>query len=216
MPLIDAAIAAGVKRFIPSEFGCDLDDPLTAKLPVFAYKIAVMNRIKEEVAKHPEFSYTFIRNNAFLDWGLENQFIFQPNSANPRIFDGGDRAFSVVTLPTVAQAVIGVLSKPDETKNRVLFIQDMVTTQNRFLAIAKKLAPERKWEPQYESLEDVYKNADEEMAKGNMMAIMQYLYLACMGEGYHIEYTENDNQLLGIEGDKTGRDIEEIMKPLMG
>lgn len=214
--VIDAAVAAGVKRFLPSEFGCDLDDAPTSKLPVFGYKIEILKHIKEQAAKHPEFTYTFIRNNAFLDWGLDHDFLFQPKSANPRIFDGGDRPFAVTSLPTVGQSVLGVLSKPAETKNRVVFIQDMITTQNRMLAIAKGLAPERKWEPKHETLDAVHKAADEQLAKGNMGAIMEYLYLACMGEGYHCVYEQNDNELLGIKGDKTDKDIEAIMKPLMG
>lgn len=213
--LIDAAVVAGVKRFLPSEFGCDLDDPPTSKLPVFGYKIQVLNYIKEQAAKHPEFTYTLIRNNAFLDWGLDHDFIFQPKSANPRIFDGGGRPFTVTSLPTVAKSVVGALSKPEETKNRAVFIQDMVTTQERMLAIAKKLAPERKWEPKHETIDAVHKAADEQMAKGNMGAILEYLYPACMGDRYHNVFEQNDNELLGIKGDKTDKDIEAIMKPLL-
>ena len=36
--LVDAAACAGVKRFIPSEFGSNLENPRTCQLPVFVPK----------------------------------------------------------------------------------------------------------------------------------------------------------------------------------
>ncbi|KFY10925.1 hypothetical protein V491_07404, partial [Pseudogymnoascus sp. VKM F-3775] len=41
LPLLDAAIAAGVTRFIPSEFGSDTLNEHVKGLPVFAKKIEV-------------------------------------------------------------------------------------------------------------------------------------------------------------------------------
>jgi len=39
-------------------------------------------------------------------------------------------------------AVVGVLSSFEETRNRAVYVQDMVTYQNRILAIAMRLKPE--------------------------------------------------------------------------
>jgi len=212
---IDASVAAGVKRFIPSEFGCDLDNPQVAKLPIFGYKVAVKKHLEEQAAAYPGFSYTNIRNNVFLDWGLQNNVLFQPKSSHPRIFDGGDIPFNATTLETVANAVLGVLSHPEETKNRAVYIRDIMMTQNQILGIAKKLAPERKWEPSYESTQEVSKAADEMLAKGDYSAIKEYLYAAAFGKGYGGDYERTDNWLLGIKGNKTDKDIEVILKPLL-
>ncbi|KAF5854830.1 hypothetical protein ETB97_011118 [Aspergillus alliaceus] len=38
---IDAPLAAGIKRLLPSKFGPDTTNPLASKLPVYASKIAV-------------------------------------------------------------------------------------------------------------------------------------------------------------------------------
>lgn len=40
-PLVDASIAAGVKRFIPSNFGSNMSNPNTRKLSVFQTKVMV-------------------------------------------------------------------------------------------------------------------------------------------------------------------------------
>lgn len=44
----DAAIAAGVKRVLPSEFGCDLEK--AGSLPVFIPKLAARKSIEEKIA----------------------------------------------------------------------------------------------------------------------------------------------------------------------
>lgn len=64
--LIDAAIAAGVKRFIPSEYGSDsTNDKLNALIPIFASKIAVVDYLK---SKESEISWSSIITGAFFDW----------------------------------------------------------------------------------------------------------------------------------------------------
>ena len=46
-PLIDASVAAGVKRFLPSEFGSDLDNPSNKVLPVFQGKIQTQHHLAQ-------------------------------------------------------------------------------------------------------------------------------------------------------------------------
>ena len=62
--LIDAAIAAGVKRFIPSEFGCDTSDPrLLEAVPIFKAKVEVQKYLKN---KEKEISWTNVITGAFF------------------------------------------------------------------------------------------------------------------------------------------------------
>jgi uncharacterized protein YbjT (DUF2867 family) len=216
---IDAAIAAGVKRFLPSEFGSDTGNPKAKQLPIFGYKVNVNNYVEEKAAANPDFSYTLVRNGAFLDWGLENSFVLDLKSGKPRIFDGGDQLWSTTTLKSVGQAVVGVLEHPDETKNRAVYVQDMVTSQNKILDIARKIAPEKTktWEPVPTSLADVKKASDDELAKGNFSVpvMVEYLFVSLFGAGYGGLMEKTDNELLGVAGDKTDADIEAILTPLL-
>ncbi|PQE33620.1 hypothetical protein CJF32_00008613 [Rutstroemia sp. NJR-2017a WRK4] len=214
--VVDAAVAAGVKRFLPSEFGSDLDNPKTKTLPVFGYKVAVAAHIEEVASKNPEFSYTYVRNGPFLDWGLEHNFLFDLASGKPRIFDGGDQLFSTTTLETVGRAVVGVLSKPEETKNRAVYIQDLTTSQNRILALAKEVAPEKSFEPVPASLDDVYQSSNEKLSKGEvtMEVMVGYLFVSILKEGYGGKMEKTDNELLGL-GQKTEEDIKAILRKLL-
>lgn len=60
LPMIEAAAAAGVKRFLPSEFGYDLTIPSNSKEKVYAMKIAVADKLKEVSKAYPGFTYTFL------------------------------------------------------------------------------------------------------------------------------------------------------------
>jgi uncharacterized protein YbjT (DUF2867 family) len=87
--LVDASIAAGVKRFLPSEFGLDTGNSKTAALPVFGYKVATRKHIEEKVAAGGSITYTYVINGPFLDWGLERRFLLDWDEENPRIMTVG-------------------------------------------------------------------------------------------------------------------------------
>lgn len=65
--LIDAAIKAGVKRFIPSEFGIDKgDDQVVKMVPFLAFKQEVSDYLtsKEETG----LTWSGIITGGFFDW----------------------------------------------------------------------------------------------------------------------------------------------------
>lgn len=64
--IIDAAIVAGVKRFIPSEYGVDTSDPVSLKrVPPLAFK----NQIREYLeSKQGQIEWTSIYTGPFFDW----------------------------------------------------------------------------------------------------------------------------------------------------
>ncbi|TFB02998.1 Isoflavone reductase-like protein P3 [Trichoderma ghanense] len=210
--LVDAAVAAGVKRFLPSEFGCDLANPLAAKLPVFAPKVEVA-RYLEEKAQATPLTYTFVYTGPFFDWGLQYDFIFRSAGARPLLYDGGNAVFSTSTLDAVAQAVVAVLSKPEETKNRAVKFQSAAISQAQLLEIAKEVAPERDWQPEVVKLDDLTKAADERLAKGlfDGETFAPYILRAINDERYGPKFEELDNELLGIK-QLTEEEIKAIVK----
>jgi hypothetical protein len=199
--LIDAAVAAGVKRFLPSEFGSDLGNPNTAVLPVFGYKVVTNEYVQEKAAAHSKFTYTLIRNGPFLDWGINNGFIFDWKNATPVIFGGGDQFFSATTLSSVGQAVVGVLTHPEETTNRAVYVEDIRISQNQLLKIAKQNTPGKVWSPIQVDLNDMKKDIDAKLAQGEISVLVKYIALAVFGDGFGGLFDENnDNKLLGVPG----------------
>lgn len=210
--LIDAAVAAGVKRFLPSEYGSDLDNELAAKLPVFAPKVDVQKYLKEK-AKTTPLTYTIVYSGPFFDWGLEHGFIFKTAEYKPTLFDGGNTVFSTSTLDTIAKAVIAILSKPEETKNRAVRFQSAAISQNKLLELAKEIAPQHNWQPEVVKVDDLTRVADERLAKGLLDAetFVPYLFRAINDARYGSKFETLDNELLGLK-QLTDAEIKEILK----
>ncbi|KFY64888.1 hypothetical protein V496_02963 [Pseudogymnoascus sp. VKM F-4515 (FW-2607)] len=211
-PLIEAAIAAGVHRFIPAEFSANIDNPKNSKMPVYQPNIKVHQLLKRVSGEQPLFTYTLIRNGPFLDWCLAKGFFVDFKAETTPFYDGGDRPFSTTTLATIALAVVGVLQHPDETRNRAVFVHDRVTTQREILGIAEKLKPERKWATVDVSTADMEAASQEKFAEGkvDLGALMGFLIRAVFAEGYGGEFEEVDNELLGIPL-KTDAELEELV-----
>jgi hypothetical protein len=211
--LVEASVAAGVKRFLPGEFGSVMNDA-TSKLPVFGSKVEVEQQL-EAYARDAKITYTYLFNGAFLDWGLKTGFIFNMAQYKPEIYDGGDNLFSTTTTETVGKAVCAILAHYEETKNRAVFIQDTLITQNKLLAIAKKLTPGKIWETVHMDTAEMKAHSDDNVSKGifDLNTMYAYLYVANFGKekAYGAHFQKLDNKLLGIK-EKTEEEIEAIVK----
>lgn len=214
--LIDAAVAAKVTRFIPSEFGSDTTNPNSAKLPVYGAKLGVEKILTNVAKENPQFSYTLIINGPFFDWGLAAGFFIDTKKRTATIYDGGDCPFSTTTLATIGKAVVAVFNNLDATKNRIIKIHDTVITQNKIIEITKKLNG-KSW-----SLEENTTDASREAAYAKLAsgkpedigpAMISFLFSAVFGGdeyGADFSKTGTDNELLGIP-EFTEEQVEEVV-----
>lgn len=211
--LIDAAIAAGVQRFIPSEFGSNIaGNANTAALPVFKGKKATQEYLQQ---KSSEISYTLISTGLFLDWGIKAGLWLNLNGPT-RIFDGGDEKHSTTLLSDIAQAVIGVLKRPDETKNRKIYVQSAAISQNELIEIAQKAKPGLKVERQDASVEDILSDSRKKLAQGGDQigsAMFGFILISAFGDSKeygNLWNEKNDNELLGIK-ETTAEEIQDLI-----
>lgn len=133
--LADAAAQAGVRRFIPADFGsCDSSSPRVLDLmPLYRAKQEVQKHLRQ-LASSSSLSWTSLVCGHFFDYGLKSGLLqFDLNGRKARIFDGGEVKWSATTIETIATAVVLVLQKEDETRNRMLYIQSFCVTQNEVL-----------------------------------------------------------------------------------
>ncbi|KAM0249163.1 hypothetical protein ACHAQJ_009170 [Trichoderma viride] len=201
--LIDAAIAAGVTRFFPAEFGTDTDNANSMKLPVFANKMQALEYLRAKVAKHPSFSYTALCTGSFLDWGLESSFLVNLKTHSATIYDSGDLPFSTTTLATISKAVVSIINHLDETKNRHVYIHDAVVTQNKLIDLAKSIDG-KDWQLTYVDSSAVLREAHVEFQKAHSdfaKGLVPLLHISVLGKGYGGDFSMHlDNELLGIKG----------------
>ncbi|KAL7268362.1 hypothetical protein RUND412_009019 [Rhizina undulata] len=209
--IIDAAVEAGVKRYIPSEFGSDTSNEKTSQLAVCKAKVETREYL-EVLSKEEKIEWSGVVNGALLEWGLKVGFLgFNKVAKTARLYDGGDRLFSVSKLADVGRAVAGILAHPVETRNRLVYVHSAVVTQKQLLAIYEKHTGD-KWTAVDIDTVELEKQAYEKIGKGEFSGFIDLIHRAVFGEGYGGDFTGKvDNELLGIKeiGDA---DLEEIVK----
>lgn len=207
--LIDAAVEAGVRRFIPSEFGSDTSNAKAAALPLFRGKLATQKSLTERAASSSgSFTYTIVVTGPLLGWALTQGFM-SIGDKRASLYDGGDRIFSTTTLLTVGRTVCAVLEHPTETENRVVRVHDTATTLNKLLAMAKRAAGEDGWAISKPSVDELLGRswAGVKQGKFDWPTLSGFVVTASMGEGYGGKLENTDNQLLGIP-EMTDADVQ--------
>lgn len=219
--LIEASIATGVKRFIPSEFGSDTMHPRVRSFPFFADKLKHQDLLKDAAAEHPTFSYSTLITGPFLDWGLAVvPFIINVGSRSAQgtyhmrliesydeltkevVYDGGDVPFSTTRVSTLAKAVVATLQKPEETKNRTLYIHDAIITQNQLIARSQTLSgeiPFTRSEVSTKALEKEAWSMYGDPTADPLSWIFSFINISIWSGEELCVFRSTDNDLLGIQ-----------------
>ncbi|KAM0740681.1 hypothetical protein ACQRIT_005865 [Beauveria bassiana] len=195
--IVEAAHAAGIQRFIPSEFGCDTANPNTARLPAFSDKITLVKRLEELSKKDRNFTYTAIITGPFLDWGIRHGLLV--NLQGPTtIYDGGDVPVSTNTLAGVGRAVVGTLKHAEETKNRHVYAEEARVTQNQLLNWSGKNDQIERVFVKTEDLEregfEAFHHSSEDWKEYAAKLIRR----AVFGGNFGTAFTKVDNEILGL------------------
>ena len=167
--IIDASIAAGVKHYIPAEFGLDTNDPMKKRiLPALLPKIQVLDRLRS-LGPDAGLSWTGIATGLFLDWGLKIGFLhYDLAHQKAEILGDGDTEFSATNVPDIAQAVHGVLQQYDTVyRNKYIFVQTLLTSQNKLLEALQRVTG-KQWDVSYISDEKFLEGAKQKKEEGRM------------------------------------------------
>ncbi|KAH8674691.1 hypothetical protein BGZ60DRAFT_504493 [Tricladium varicosporioides] len=215
--LIDAAISAGVRRFIPSNYGSDFENKTLRTFPAFRDRIKIDDELRRKVPG-TGMSFTTVVNGVVIDYGMRKGAVFIASKREARVFDGGSVKVSMTRLSTIGKAVVGVLKHPKETANRAVYIQDLATTQNSLLDLAQKLTPDDKWTiipaesaKLVAACEDLIANgADPNSFEARRGYIVRAVYSGECGALFeHL-----DNEQLGLKGMQDG-ELEAMIKEIL-
>lgn len=201
MRLIDAAVTAGVYRYIAPEFSNDPENQLTRALPVFQGKKQIYDYLLK-VASEKEITWTAVSNGAFLDWGLRMGFVnIDLLRKKVVLMNDGSHVFPWTTLSAVSTAVSNILTRADKTKNQTLYIYSVQKSQSDIVAIAKDALGDEEWEIDSQNMEAVYTKAMAAVSSGdyswNVMGDLIRYSISTPGYSGRLEQDHND--LLGIQ-----------------
>ncbi|KAM5353827.1 hypothetical protein ACJ41O_000477 [Fusarium nematophilum] len=199
--LIDASILAGVKHFIPSDFGLLNFDPDAQSLPIYKPFVQIQNYLKEK-AKLGQISYTFFATGPFLEYAIGAPLFVDFHSRSVQLYGDGQQALSATSVSGIGKAIAGALQKPDEVRNRLLRIHETVLTQRKIVQFAKKAAPadaewsETRVDPQ-EALRKALVGFEENPA--DPLRALELIKSAALSGNWQTEYSDADNELVGLE-----------------
>ncbi|KAF7671332.1 hypothetical protein GT037_010657 [Alternaria burnsii] len=122
---INAAIRAGVKRFIPSEFGPNSRNEEFVKYNdvVLPVRAGIVDCLKyKEVQGDGKLSWISVICGGFFNWMLYSGMLgFDFESRSVDLVDNGTSVCTFTSLSTVSGTVVNILEHADETRNRYVF-----------------------------------------------------------------------------------------------
>ncbi|ETN37491.1 uncharacterized protein HMPREF1541_07113 [Cyphellophora europaea CBS 101466] len=213
--IIDAMIAAGVKRFIPSEYGIDTSDPrIMELLPPAGEKARIIGYLK---TKEGKISWTGVINGGYFDWVLIGGGMgWNLRTRSVKVHDSGDQLWEGTNIGQIANAVTACLSTEhyDETSNTYIYINSFTVSQNQVIAELEK-ALGSKLEIQRVNGAQVAEAAREEMAKGEFENVAGSPYIkgtvdliTC--EVFNLDGLNNFSATRGLWNDRLGLPKESL------
>ncbi|KAF2148239.1 NAD(P)-binding protein [Myriangium duriaei CBS 260.36] len=206
--LAEAGANAGVKRFIPADFGsCDSSmDKVQELVPLYIQKSEIRDYLTNLANKNDKFSWTSIVPGHFFDWSLEFLHLWIKEKRGD-ILDDGETKFSIATLAQVARATAAVLKKPNETINKIVYVQSFCINQNELVKAVEK-ATDSKWTWTHLKSDDFEREKKPLADKGDHEAIEDLVWY--LGTLYS-NWESKDNFAMDLLGLKN-EDLNEAMK----
>lgn len=212
--LLEAAIQAGVRRYVPSEYSGNVLDPNFAKLPPVALLVDIQNKVKAAAAEG-KIGYTIFAPGGFLNLMLNPPVMLDWDNRTAHLYDGGKSKLSVSRLSTVAKGIRAALEKGDLYENKAVKFHDGLVSQEQVLEIAKKERPDVKWTEIQLDATVVVDDALKKVAEGNATPEVfgAMLIASTFSDKVHFGWTEEEleNDALGIVG-LTDAELEELIR----
>ncbi|KAI8818000.1 uncharacterized protein EV422DRAFT_508544 [Fimicolochytrium jonesii] len=214
--IADAAAEAGVKRYIPNEFGSETRNPAAwALLPIFEDKYLQTKHAADLAEKHPGFTWTSVITGGFFDWGLKVGFYrFDLKQHTASIIDSGNAQATVTTLARIGDSIVSILLHPAETANRYIYTQSFNYTQNELLAALEKHT-NAKWTVTHANSDELIKSGKAALAKGDFSGFQDIILAYNHGDEAHANHEKGvaeSRAILGLPKQDLDTVLKEVLK----
>ncbi|PYH98446.1 hypothetical protein BO71DRAFT_395238 [Aspergillus ellipticus CBS 707.79] len=217
--MIEAAEAAGVKRFIVSDFGWG---PSIQGLPelaaVHAQRVASWEAARVRADANPQFTWTGISTGNPIDWALKKfaTMGFDVVQRTTIIYDSGMEKFSGTTLEGIGQSVVGVLQDPDATANRFVKVRSINTCQNELLEAFQRVT-RQEWPVQRSTTKALLERGRSKLQAGSGGWVLDMVVAQLFDEGQGrcmvaASREESDADLLGVREESAEEIVTKALK----
>ncbi|KAI3572461.1 hypothetical protein IWW34DRAFT_892082 [Fusarium oxysporum f. sp. albedinis] len=213
--LVDASLASGVYRFVPSEYTSDPHEIRTRSLPLSQGKKRVYEYL-QRLASENRITYTVLATGAFLDWNLQTGFMYIDLARKTiDLLNDGTNVIPWTLLPVTGKAVVNALLCPESTKNRTCLIYNIQKSQREVADLAKEALGPNGWKTQRVDMEKVLEGALSEWSAGNydLKVIGDFIRYSNATPGFSGRFETNDNELLGVKA-MTDDEVKQLIKEI--
>ncbi|KAK3328216.1 hypothetical protein B0T19DRAFT_423940 [Cercophora scortea] len=216
--MIDAAIAAGVRRYSPSEYGLNNMRPEAQALnSVFALKGAVQAYLRAKAAEG-KIEWMSIACGTWVAWSINHDFMgLRVKERRFEQLDDGETRSSCSTQESTAQAAVAALTKGvEETRNRVVYVQDFVVTQKELLAEVERQMGEKFTVDVFDSRK-LAEQKQAEAKAGDMWATVALINIGLMSGDYGALFEKEGeimNEKLGIPKSTLAAEVAKGLREL--
>lgn len=213
--LMDAAAAAGVYRYIPSDWSLDPLNAAANSLPVFSKRVERDNYLFEK-CKTSSMTWSIVANGPFLDWNLYTGFMgIDLFNRSASLMDGGENKVVWTTLDSVAQAVVGIMQHLQETENRPVYVHSVVKSCSEMLEHARTALGGESWKIVNINAEEANNKALADLMAGkfSMETFGTMIRYANAKPELSAPWAKSDNSLLGVTA-MSDTELEELIKEI--
>lgn len=211
--LVDAAVAAGLKRFIPSEYGSCTTDPKLQTLPFYENVFKIRQGLQDKAAAD-KITWTVVAVGALKEFLFDQGIFLDFANHKARLFDEGDNRTSSTSMVNVGKAIAQVFQNFEATKNKVVRISEVIVTQNEVLRVAKEVRPTIDWQTSKIQTSALLKEGVDAARSGDYSMPIVYKIIggsAMAGDTYGAAFDETDNELLGVQ-EMTKEDLRQLIE----
>jgi nucleoside-diphosphate-sugar epimerase len=208
--MVDAALEAGVQRYVPSEFGLNNARPDAQALnSVFADKGRVRARL---VRGQDALEWMAVSCGMWLRWSVAHEFLGVHARERRMVFwDDGEGIFSCTTEENTARGLVEALRRRGETSNRNIMLSDFAVSQRELLACIEKVQG-AKYTVEHINTDELIREKQEAVRNGDQSATYALIETGFVTGrfGGHLEKEPGEimNKKLGLEE----HTLEEVVK----
>ncbi|ETS85257.1 hypothetical protein PFICI_03282 [Pestalotiopsis fici W106-1] len=209
--MIDAAISAGVKRYVPSEYGLNNMRPEAQALnAVFRAKGKVQEYLRARAAEGV-IEWMSVSCGMWIKWSMAHEFLGMHVAERRFVFwDDGDGFFSCTTEENTAAGLIEALKRPGETKNNNIFLSDFAISQKQLLEVIEKIQGVKYATEKVDSYA-LIKEKQAEVENGNDLATFTLIETGFV-TGRYGGHLEEEGRVMNEQLGLPKRELEEVVK----
>lgn len=211
---MDAAVSAGVKRIVLSEYSTNMDNTKSQTLPIIRDKLEI-RKYAEELGSSGKIGWSSVNNGPFfvpfiwtMGWMGAN---VQTKTA--LYHDGGDRIVCTSTLERIGETVAKTLAPENAelTKNKSIYTYSAAVSERKLTDIISKITG-IEFPVTQASVDEITKDAFAAFQKGDRSKMMQFYIPFCWGEGYGGDFRSQAwNEKLGLK-EMTDEELENMIR----